>query len=125
MNVQIFMPAFGTLHPSAASGFVGMFNSMRPSERRALKHFAQTDPDQFLVGLNIFLERWAKNDWLEEYKVERCARWILKLCPPALVSQIIELVERKAPANDSSDCSITSKTYRVFLSGLLGAPESE
>lgn len=125
MNVQIFMPAFGTSTPTAASGFVGMFNSMRPSERRALKSFAQTDPDQFLVGLDMFLERWAKNDWLEEYKVERCARWILKLCPPALVSRILERVERKAPANDAPDYSITAKTYIVFLSGLRDAPKSE
>ena len=118
MNVLIRMPTAVSQASSPAAELAAMFASMRPSARRKLSEVAAETPAEFMNGLDTFLRIWAESDWVEVYKVERTGRWVAKLCPPALLDTIQDMIKGKAPANQTSTISVPAQTYAAFLAGL-------
>lgn len=98
-----------------------LFGSFRSSERRKLKQLSVDNQAVFMDALEDFLERWASADWLEEYNVERVARWIAKNCSQELVDIALRHAEQKMPANQAHGLeakSVHTRTYDAFAKGL-------
>lgn len=98
---------------------VYMLGSLLPSQRAVLLDQAKNDPGQFKAGLDSFLSKWARADWLEEYNVERVGEWIAKHCPEAVKRDAESLA--KAIVGDavpSPTNSIKIRTYRAILNGM-------
>lgn len=118
MNVQIRMPTQANQTPAASVALVALFAGMRPADREKLAESAQANPQTFITGLETYLNIWAQNDWVDDYKVERTGRWVAKLCPPDMLPSIRKMIEGKAPANQTDAMSVPSQTYAAFLAGL-------
>lgn len=95
-----------------------LFGSFKSSERRKLLKVSQENESMFISGLEIFLDKWANADWIEEYNVERVGLWISKHCSDAVISKAKNLINIKKPSNDLDESTIINKTYVAFEYGI-------
>lgn len=84
-------------YQTAAKALSYAFGPFRPSDRKLLLDSlaAQNGPEIFMSSLEIFLEGWAKADWLEAYNVERVGIWIAENCNSDIKKRVLELVSKK------------------------------
>jgi hypothetical protein len=97
-----------------------LFTRFRPSDRAILAEVAETDPDRFVHAFQGYLQEWAYGTWIEEYTVERLARWIAHTCPEAVTLALGAHARDRLGCNDNGDgtASVYRRAYQGFLAGL-------
>jgi hypothetical protein len=91
------------------------FGSLRPSEREVLEMTAQdlTRRPVFLAALNLFIDEWARANWLEEYNIERVGLWIANQ-----LSRDILIAARQSVASRMANSGLPVAAYECFLSAV-------
>jgi hypothetical protein len=92
------------------------FGPFKPSNRQLLlKILAETNGEElFVAALEVYLETWANDDWLEDYSVERIGIWTKVNGSTSLVA----LVKTMIAKNQQRAGRNRAKTYAAILRGL-------
>jgi hypothetical protein len=102
-----------TLNPIALSF---MFGNFSPSDRRVLLEHLQSrgGEDVYIEALSIYLDGWAKADWLEAYSVEIIGEWTANKASPRVKSAIRKLITSKLRSKKPN----TQATFLALRNGL-------
>lgn len=104
---------------SSPHSVMHLFASFRPSEREILRTLSHANQDAFIVAMEDYLRGWANGDWVEEYNIERIAKWIARTCSQSIVDALISHSKERLGATLQRDTStVHNKTYRAFLEGV-------
>ncbi|WP_370301649.1 hypothetical protein [Pseudooceanicola sp.] len=98
------------------------FHEFRPSDRKELRRVLAADGgrDAFVAALDIYLQKWAKADWLTEYDLERIAQWTA-LHFPDVAKQVEEMAARELSAAQMEQAK---KTYATMSTATKAALHS-
>lgn len=103
---------------------MNLFSSFRPSDRKVLAGLAEENPKVFVNAMELYLHRWSEGDWVEDYSIERIAKWIARSCSPSLVRHLEHHANERLGANsDGLLSTVYVKTYKAMLEGLTKVPE--
>ena len=93
-----------------------LYGDFRPSDREIVRKFmGNGDADDVLVeSLKLFLTRWKKADWSNEYHIERLGKWFGRNGSPHFMA-----TARASLAKERGEI------FRLFLAGLNNPSRAE
>jgi hypothetical protein len=100
------------------------FGPFKPSDRRSIVSEFHGENGSAVVAkaLEIFIEGWAKADWLEDYSIERVGIWIASNLGHVFEGRVRRLaMENKTKGNET----YRNAAYDALLKGLAGEAHVE